>query len=93
MLIAIQYCSCSTYLYTKRFVTTEVSSRKNRVPKSQVFLLLVGNRAISRSTIATIPTKSIQFDLSPFSDSQLSEVSARPTIFNRKHFEAWLLLP
>ena len=74
-------------IYNIFFVTTELSCRQSRVPNSQVKL---ANRAIylydNRDSInqGHVFFFAFHFELTPFSDGQLSKVSVRPTVFNRE---------
>ena len=67
-----------------RFVTTERSCRQSCVPNSWVQL---ANRGIiylydNREPLNQGNVFFFHFELTPFSDGQLSKVSARPTVFN-----------
>ena len=71
-------------------MTTDFLCRQSRVPKSQVQL---ANRAIylwdNRDTInqGQVLFFVFQFEVTPFSDGQLSKFSARPTVFNWENIE------
>ena len=80
--LVVHICIC--------FVTTELSCRQSRVPKSSAQLAnramyLCDNRDhINKGHVFFLV---FHFELTPFSDGQLSKVSGRPTVFNEKNVE------